>query len=138
MKRVLLAVAMFALLSLTACQPISNARTQACDTMRGVNQQLADTKSAIVNSTPVQTVGQVRATVNDVKTKVNTARTVYSVLSNDGGTVELIRALDQMTADMQGVADDTPVSQLKDKLAVPVEAATASGQQLYDAVCAAR
>jgi hypothetical protein len=129
---------MVALLSLTACQPISNARTQACDTMRGVNEQLTETKGAIVNSTPVQTVGQVRATVNDVKTKVNTARTVYTVLSNDGGTVELIRALDQMNTELQGAADDTPISQLKDKLTAPVEAATASGQQLYDAVCAAR
>jgi len=137
-KRLMFAVAIVALLALTACQPISNARTQACDTMRGVNQQLADTKNAVINSTPVQTVGQVRATINDAKTKINTARTVYSVLSNDGGTLELIRALDQMNADMQGVPDDTPVSQLKDKLATPIETATASGQQLYDAVCAAK
>jgi hypothetical protein len=137
-KKGLFTVALLALLTLTACQPVSNARTQACDTMRGVNQQLADTKNAVVNSQPVQTVGQVRATVNDAKTKINTARTVYTVLSNDGGTLELIRALDQMNADMQGIPDETPVSQLKDKLTAPVEQATASGQQLYDAVCAAR
>jgi hypothetical protein len=131
-------VAILSMLTLTACQPVANARTQACDTMRGVNQQLADTKNAVVNSQPVQTVGQVRATINDMKTKINTARTVYAVLNNNGSTVELIRALDQMNADMQGVPDDTPVSQLKDKLSAPVEQAAAGGQQLYDAVCAAK
>ena len=138
MKKALFAVAILALLSLTACQPISNARTQACDSMRGVNQQLADTKSAVINSTPVQTVGQVRATITDMRTKINTARTVYSVLNNNGSTLELVRALDQMNAEMQGVPDNTPVSQLKDKLSAPVETATATGQQLYDAVCAAK
>lgn len=138
MKKVLFVVALLAMLALTACQPVANARTQACDSMRGVNQQLADTKNAVINSTPVQTVGQVRATINDAKTKINTARTVYAVLSNDGGSLELIRALDQMNADMQGVPDNTPISQLKDKLSAPIETATARGQQLYDAVCAAK
>ncbi len=138
MKKVLFVVALLAVLLLTACQPISNARTQACDTMRGVNQQLADTKNAVINSTPVQTVGQVKATINDTRAKISTARTVYSVLNNNGSTMELVRALDQMNAEMQGAPDDTPVSQLKDKLSAPVEQAAASGQQLYDAVCAAK
>lgn len=138
MKTGLFVVALLAVLALSACQPISNARTQACDTMRGVNQQLADTTGAIINSQPVQTVGQVRATINDTRTKINTARTVYSVLNNNGSTLELVRALDQMNTEMQGVPDDTPVSQLKDQLTAPVQQATTSGQQLYDAVCAAR
>jgi DNA repair ATPase RecN len=137
-KKVLFAIALLSLLSLTACQPVANARTQACDTMRGVNQQLADTKSAVINSTPVQTVGQVRATINDTKTKINTARTVYSVLNNNGSTMELVRALDQMNAQLEGEPADTPVSQLKDKLSPSVETVSSTSQQLYDAVCAAK
>ncbi len=138
MKKLSLLAAMLALLVLAACQPVADARTQACDSMRDASQKLATTKNAVLGSKPVLTVVQVRDTVTQVRKDIQTAQAVLAAVRNSENTVQLLRALDQIEAGVQGEPDQTPVSQLQDKLSAPVEAAQQSAAALYDAVCAAK
>ncbi|MGE5602674.1 MAG: hypothetical protein ACM30E_06460 [Nitrososphaerales archaeon] len=138
MKKLALLVAIVMLLILAACQPVADARTQACDAMRDASQKLATTKNAVLASKPVQTVVQVRDTVTQVRNDIQTAQAVLAAVKNSDNTVQLLRALDEIQAGMQGEPEQTPVSQLQDKLTGPVTAAQQNAVALYDAVCAAK
>jgi hypothetical protein len=129
---------MLALLVLAACQPIADTRSQACDAMRDASQKAATTKDAVLTSKPVQTVAQARATVTQVRNDIQAAQAVLAAVKNSDNTVQLLRALDQIEAGLQGEPEQTPVSQLQDKLSGPVTAAQQNAAALYDAVCAAK
>jgi hypothetical protein len=137
-NRLRLVVVILTLLLLTACQQVANTRSQACDAMREVPQQVADMKTAVIDSQPVRTVGELRATVTAVRGKIQTAQNVSSAVKNSDNTLQMLRALEQMEAEMQGVPAETPASELKDKLGQAATAASDSAAALYDAVCAAK
>jgi ABC-type enterochelin transport system substrate-binding protein len=137
-KKVMLLVAILMLLILAACRPVADARTQACDAMRDASQKATTTKDAVQGSRPVQTVVQVRATVTEVRKDIQTAQAIVAAVKNSDNTVQLLRALDQIEAGMEGEPDQTVVSTLQDKLSGPVTAAQQNAAVLYDAVCAAK
>jgi outer membrane biogenesis lipoprotein LolB len=137
-KRTLLVVPLLALLLLTACQAVVDTRTQACNTMRDANERLKTTQTAVMDSQPAQTVGELRATILSVRTTVQTAQVVLPVLKDGGGALQIMRALDQMEAETKDAPDNAPLSQFKDKLSGPVQTAQSSTQSAYDAVCAAK
>lgn len=138
MRKTLFVVAILALLLLTACQTVADTRTQACNSMRDANERLKTTQAAVMNSQPAQTVGQMRATISSVRTTVQTAQAVLPVLNDGGGALQIMRALDQMEAETKDAPDSAPLSQFKDQLSGPVQAAQSSAQSAYDAVCAAK
>ena len=67
---------------------------------------------------------------------LETARSIYTPAKGGDDAVQMMKALDQMEAGLQGASDQTVVSQLQDKLAGPVTAAQLSAAAMYDAVCA--
>ncbi len=138
MKKLTLLVAIATLLILAACQPVADARTQACNSMRDASQKMSTTKDAVLGSKQVQTVVQARDTVTQVRKDIQTAQAVLAAVKNSDNTVQLLRALDQIQAGLQSEPEQTPVSQLKDKLSAPVAAAQQNAAALYDAVCAAK
>jgi hypothetical protein len=137
-KKLSLLAAIVVLLILAGCQPVADARSQACDALRDASQKAATAKSAVMESKPVLTVVQVRTTVAQVRQDIQTAQAVLAAVKNSENTVQLLRALDQIEAGMQGEPEQTAVSQLQDKLSGPVTAAQQSAAALYDAVCAAK
>ena len=70
--------------------------------------------------------------------KIQLAQNVSTAVKNSDSTLQMLRALEQMETEMQGVGDATPASELKDKLGPAVTAASDSAAALYDAVCAAK
>jgi hypothetical protein len=138
MKWLTFLVAILTVFVLTSCQQVADTRTQACNAMRDASQKLTDLKSAVLQSQPVQTVKDARATIADVRTKIQTAQTVYTAVKNSQNTAQLIAALNELEASLQGAQDTTKVSDLKDKLSVPVTKAQAQAAALYDATCSAK
>jgi hypothetical protein len=138
MKRSLLIVAILTLLFVTACQPVADARSQACNSMREAATQADQIKSAVLESKPVMTVAQLRESVRLVRAKIATAQAVYSAIRGSDNIVQLTLALNQIEADLQGVPDATPVSDLRAKLADSATAVSNSATAWYDAVCSAK
>ena len=138
MKKLTLLVAIVTLLTLAACQPVADTRTQACNAMRDASQKMSTTKDAVLGSKPVQTVVQARDAVTQARKDIQTAQAVLAAVKNSDNTVQLLRALDQIQAGMQGEPEQKPVSQLQDKLSAPVTAAQKNATDLYSAVCAAK
>ena len=110
MKRSLLFVAVLMLLLLAACQPVSDARSQACNSMREAATQATEIKTAVLESKPVQTVAQLReSVVRPGAREVSTPHKPYTpVITSTDNVAQLTCALNQIEADLQGVPDATP------------------------------
>jgi predicted small secreted protein len=138
MKRTIALIALLLLPLAAGCQTIADARTTVCNTMRGMAQGVTDLGDSIVNSQPAKTVGELRARVRTAKQTLETIRTVSQTVNNGGGTLDVIRALDELEKSTEGMDDNTPLAQVADRLREPAANVKSTYDKSYDAICAAR
>lgn len=137
MKRTIALIAIL-LLPLAGCQAVADARTTVCNTLRGAAQSVLDMGDSVKNSQKIQTVGELRQRVTQLKQNVETVRTVAQTLNNGGTTLDLIRALDDLNKATEGMPDNTPLSQVADKLSAPVAQVKTAYDNTMNAICAAK
>ena len=138
MKRTIALIALLLLPLGAGCQAVSDARTTVCNTMRGMGQSMVDFSESVVNSNPARTVGELRQRIRTAKQTLETIRTVSQTVNNGGGTLDLIRALDDLEKSTEGMDDSAPLSQVADKLREPATQVKATYDKTYDAICAAK
>ena len=120
------------LVVLAGCQQVSDARTEFCDTLRGVGTQAAEFKAAKID----QPADQVRSKVADLQQKQKNLQRLAKLTS--------IPALDKINSAIDNVSQ--VVSQVVGTTLGPIaEKVSAAGDQLQqsytelnDAVCAAK
>lgn len=126
------------LLPLAGCQAVADARSTVCTTLRNTAQGVLDLGESIKTSKPVKTVGELRQRVRQVKQTIETVRTVSQTLNNGGTTLDLIRALDELEKSTEGMDDNTPLSQVADKLSEPATQVKTAYDNTLNAICAAK
>jgi hypothetical protein len=124
--------------ALGGCSVISDVRTQVCDTLRGAAQSVTDVADSVASSATVKTVGELRAKVKTVRESLEKIRAVTSTVKDGGGVLDVIQALNEIEKATEGMPDNTPISQVADKLVEPVGKVKAAYQSTYDAICAAK
>ena len=137
MKRTIALIAIL-LLPLAGCQAVADARSTVCNTLRTTAQSVLDLGDSIKTSKPVATVGELRQRITQVKRTVETVRTVSQTLNDGGTTLELIRALDDLNKATEGMPDNTPLSQVADKLSAPAAQVKTAYDNTMNAICAAK
>ena len=128
---ILVGLMLFAL-ALTSCQPVSDARTEVCQTLRDVGTAATELKSAKID----QPVDQIKATANNLQQKRQNLDRLARLTSNPS-LVKLDAAVDSAVQAVNEVAGGTVGSAV-----TKINAAGDQLQQTYtelnDAMCAAK
>ena len=128
---ILVGLMLFALV-LTGCQPVSDARTEVCQTLRDVGTAATELKSAKID----QPVDQIKATANNLQQKRQNLDRLARLTSNPS-LVKLDAAVDSAVQAVNEVAGGTVGSAV-----TKINAAGDQLQQTYtelnDAMCAAK
>jgi predicted small secreted protein len=138
MKKTIALIALLLLPLAAGCQTIADARTNVCNTLRGLSQSVVDLGESVVNSKPVATVGELRLRIRTARQTLETIRTVSQTVNNGGSTLDLIRALDDLEKSTEGMPDNTPLSQVADTLRAPATQVKTAYDKTFDAICAAK
>jgi hypothetical protein len=136
-KKVMFVVAILALLLLGACEPVADAHSRSCDALLDASQKMATTKAAVLALKPVQTIIQVQDIVKQVRQDMQTAQASNTAVKDSPNTIQLVKALDEIDAAIQGESEQRVVSRLQAKLLGPVSAAQQNASSLYGRLCAA-
>lgn len=126
------------LLPLAGCQAVADARSTVCNTLRNTAQNVLDLGESVKTSKPVATVGELRQRITQLKQTVETVRAVSQTLNNGGGTLEIIRALDDLNKATEGMPDNRPLAEVADQLTAPAERVKTSYDSAMNAICAAQ
>lgn len=137
MKKQIALIALLVLPFAAGCGAVTDAKAQACTTLKGLTTNVTEVKDALKDGSTKLTVGDLKAKLKPVRDIINTVKPIAAAAGADQVVSTLGTALDGVDTALQGADDKTSLSTLADKLGIPVDQVDQAFQGVNSKLCAA-